>query len=138
MVAFWDRFTRKPRVGGTRTERAAAAPEKSPPKAAPTKAERKEDTREAYRVLLRPIVSEKAARLGEMRQYVFAVAPTATRIAVARALVALYGIRPEKVNIVRSEGKKVRFGRRVGREKDTKKAIVTLKKGERLTVFESV
>ena len=141
MVAFWDKFTRKPGVHGKRAETAVSKPVPAKvegKQGLPAKAERKEDTREAYRVLLHPIVSEKAARIGELGQYVLAVSPSATRIGVARAVTALYGVRPVNVNIIRSEGKTVRFGRRMGREKDGKKAIVTLKKGERLALFESV
>jgi len=143
-MSFFDRFKSQPHHGGKQEK----APVKVAPKQDKTsvaeeapRAEKragKDDTREAYRVLLRPIVSEKAARVGEDRQYIFEVPTDVTRISVSRAIHALYGVRPAKVNIVRVKGKKVNFGRRAGKQKDWKKAMVTLRAGETISVYEGV
>lgn len=92
----------------------------------------------AYRVLLKPLVTEKAAMLGTHRQYVFAVEPTTNKIEVKKAIHAVYGVEPQKVMIQRRGGKYVRSGRVSGMTKDWKKAIVTLKPGDQIEVYEGV
>jgi large subunit ribosomal protein L23 len=141
-TSFLDRFKKQPHRGA-RDKAPAAKPvggavPSATPETKPTPKPGSEDTREAYRILLHPVVSEKASRVGELRQYVFAVPLSATRLAVGRAVFALYGVRPAKVNIVRVKGKVVRFGRRTGKQKDWKKAVVTLRPGQRITVYEGV
>lgn len=96
------------------------------------------DTKDAYRVLLNPLMSEKASRGAEKKQYTFAVSVDATRIAVARAVTALYGVRPASVNMLRVKGKRVHFGRIAGKQKNWKKAVITLRAGDQLPVFEGV
>lgn len=140
-MSFLDRFSKKHEKAPTNTssekkdvvEKAAQKKEV----AVSAKAQ-SHDTKDAYRVLLNPIVSEKAARGAEMKQYTFAIAIDATRIGVARAIKALYGVRPANVNIVRVKGKQVRFGRIAGKQKDWKKAVITLHAGDQLPVFEGV
>ena len=92
----------------------------------------------ADRVLLRPLVTEKATNLGELNQYVFVVADKANKIEVAKAIYDVYKVKPLSVNIVKVKGKKVSRGRISGRRKDFKKAVVTLKKGETISVYEGV
>ncbi len=93
---------------------------------------------QAYRVLVKPLISEKASHMQALNQYFFAVALDANRIEVARAIKAVYGIAPVKVNIIRSEGKVRRFGRTTGRRKDWKKAMVVLPKGKTISLYEGV
>jgi large subunit ribosomal protein L23 len=50
----------------------------------------------------------------------------------------VYKVKPLSVNIVKVKGKKVSRGRISGRRKDFKKAVVTLKKGETISVYEGV
>ncbi len=96
----------------------------------------KEGAGEAYRILVRPVLTEKTSMLQSQNQYTFAVAKGATKVDVARAVRDLYGVKPETVRIVVAKGKKVRSGRSQGQEKDVKKAVVTLKAGETITVLE--
>ncbi|MFA5075815.1 MAG: 50S ribosomal protein L23 [Patescibacteria group bacterium] len=98
----------------------------------------KEDTKEAYRYLLRPIMTEKVSNLGALGKYVFEVAPQANKVEISKAIVALYGVKPVKVNIIRLLGKSVRYGRTTGKTKDWKKAVITLKAGETIQVYEGV
>lgn len=93
----------------------------------------REGAGDAYRILLAPVLTEKSSLLQSSNQYTFAVAKSATKIDVARAVRDLYGVKPVQVRVVNAKGKSVRFGRSQGQEKDVKKAIVTLKKGE--TIF---
>ena len=93
---------------------------------------------QAYRVLVQPMVTEKAANLNSVNQYVFMVANDSNKISVAKAVSEIYGVFPTSVNIIKMKGKKVNRGRITGRRKDFKKAIVTLKKGESISVYEGV
>ncbi len=93
----------------------------------------------AYRVLLYPIISEKASHQQQSaNQYFFAVAIDSNKIEVARAIKQVYGIAPTSVNIIRMEGKKRTYGRVAGRRKDWKKAVVTLPKGKTISLYEGV
>ncbi len=92
----------------------------------------------AYKVLVRPVITEKAADLGVENKYVFAVNPKANKIEVAKAIDELYGVKPLAVNIIKVRGKKVRQGRYIGKRKDWKKAIVTLPAGKTIKVYEGV
>lgn len=89
-------------------------------------------------VLVRPLVSEKGAYMQEQNKYVFEVALRANKIEVKQAIEGLYNVNVEKVNMVNQRGKQVRFGRIRGKRRNWKKAIVTLKKGQRITTVESV
>ncbi len=98
----------------------------------------KAKTSNAYRVLLRPIISENASKQQTHNQYFFQVALSANKIEVAKAVKDVYGIAPTKVNMVRVEGKVIRTGRITGRRKDWKKAIVTLPEGKTISLYEGV
>ena len=99
--------------------------------AAPAKA--KEATGEAFRLLLRPIVTEKSAQA--KGQYTFEVARTASKTDVRDAIVHTYGIKPTSVNILNQTGKFVRYGRSMGRTIKRRKAMVTLPAGKTIDVF---
>ena len=76
---------------------------------------------ETTRVILAPVVTEKAAHLTAKGTYVFRVASQATRVQVASAFKELYGVQPTKVNIIVARAETVRFGRSLGRTKAWKK-----------------
>ena len=65
----------------------------------------------AYRILVKPLVTEKAANLNVEGKYVFEVFPSANKIEVAKAINEIYGVNPVSVNIIKMKGKKVRHGR---------------------------
>ncbi len=92
----------------------------------------------AYKVLIRPLVTEKSTELAAQGKYVFEVSIRANKIAVAQAVKDVYGADVQQVNIMKTRGKVVAFGRNLGKRKDYKKAIVTLKKGQTIQVFEGV
>lgn len=92
----------------------------------------------AYRVLMKPLVTEKAANMSSLDKYVFEVSVDANKIEVAKAIEEVYGVKPTGVNIMNFSGKKVTRGRYVGRRKDWRKAIVTLKKGETINIYEGI
>lgn len=120
MVAFWDKlkFVKKP-FGGAKPGITVKKTESAAPVISPTATE----TADAYRVLIRPVVSEKAAHLADDGQYSFEVAVNASSGAIAEAFQKVYGIAPTRVNIIRKHGKK---------------AIITLPEGKRIKLFEGV
>ncbi|MEI6597320.1 MAG: 50S ribosomal protein L23 [bacterium] len=92
----------------------------------------------AYKIIMKPLVTEKVSGLGALNKYVFSVAKNTNKIEVAKAIKEIYGIKPIGVNVIRMSGKKARYGRISGRRKDWKKAIITLPKGETIKIYEGV
>jgi len=89
-----------------------------------------------YQVLLRPLVTEKSTLLQERDKYIFQVALGANKIMVREAVQKVYDVKVASVNIVRTPGKTKRYGPRKVKRPGTKKAIVTLKQGDRIQIFE--
>lgn len=92
----------------------------------------------AYKVLVKPLITEKATNLGAENKYVFEVSTQANKIEIAKAVNEVYGIKPVSVNIVKVKGKKTRNGRTLGSRKDWKKAIIKLPEGKTIKVYEGV
>lgn len=92
----------------------------------------------AYRILVRPLISEKATILASENKYVFEVNRQATKQEIKQAVKDVYGIEPIGVNVISVEGKSRRYGRTLGRTKNRKKAIVTLPEGRSIQVYEGV
>lgn len=99
---------------------------------------KKEDTKDAYKILIRPIVTEKGTYLGAQNKYIFEVGNFTNKIEVKKAIHAVYGVTPIKINMVNVSGKNVRHGKTYGRTKDRKKAIITLNAGDKIEVYEGV
>jgi len=89
-------------------------------------------------VLKKPQITEKAGNLGVLNQYVFVVDIKANKITIAKAVKAIYGVKPTAVRIIRCQGKTKRYGRTIGRRKDWKKAIVSLPAGKTINLYEGV
>ncbi|OGH66570.1 MAG: 50S ribosomal protein L23 [Candidatus Magasanikbacteria bacterium RIFCSPHIGHO2_02_FULL_41_13] len=92
----------------------------------------------AHRVLLAPVVSEKSTLKEAEHSYTFLVEKNANKIEIAKAVEEVYGVRPLKVRTIHVQGKETRFGRRIGRRSDYKKAIVSVSKDQRLAIHEGV
>lgn len=93
----------------------------------------KEDTGRAHRILSNYHLSEKSNIVSADGRYVFKVNPTANKIEIKKAVEAVYDVHVVSVNVVNVAGKNRRYGRKVGRTSDWKKAYVTLKAGEKIT-----
>ena len=91
-----------------------------------------------YRTLVRPIVTEKTSIARQERgEYVFEVAPDATKPAIRQAIEQLFGVKVTGVWTSNHRGKTRRVGKTVGRRANWKKAIVTLREGDALEgIFE--
>lgn len=94
----------------------------------------KESTHQAYATLIRPVITEKSTRLAKLNQYVFLVAPSATKEEVRQAIFHTYDIHPLDVTMVNLPGKTVRYGRTSGRQPGRRKAIISLPAGKTIDV----
>jgi large subunit ribosomal protein L23 len=91
-----------------------------------------------HAVLVQPLLTEKITGLREKTNTVgFIVHPDANRVQIKQAVETLLKVKVEKVNVLNIRGKVKRLGRFSGRRSDWKKAFVTLKKGEKLEMYES-
>ena len=98
-------------------------------------------TLDAYSTILRPVVSEKSTVLGDHGKYIFEVAPGANKIQIKHAIEEAFAnkkVQVAAVNIIHVTGKVHRRGRSVGMTRSWKKAVVTLRAGQRLDLFEGV
>jgi large subunit ribosomal protein L23 len=101
------------------------------------KAARRDDEK-AYKVISHPLITEKATDLAQINKYVFAVPINVNKNEISKTIANIYGVKPLRVNVILKRGKKVRYGRRFGKTKDFKKAIVTLSPEDRIEVYEGV
>lgn len=83
----------------------------------------------ALTILLAPYLSEKSARLSQDRQYTFVVAKDSTKPEIKEAVQRLFQVEVTAVRVCNRKGKATRFGQRLGRRKDWKKAYVSLAEG---------
>jgi large subunit ribosomal protein L23 len=95
-------------------------------------------SRDLADLIKQPIITEKATRLLEDNQYVFDVVPKATKPEIKAAIESLFDVKVTSVNTLRPAKKKRRVGRFVGFKPLYKRAIVTLKEGDSITLFPEV
>jgi large subunit ribosomal protein L23 len=95
-------------------------------------------TKMTNRILIRPVVTEKAASAQSGNKYTFVVAHWAKKATIKSAVKEVYGVEPVAVNVVNVQGHRVRFGQSMGKHSDFKKAIVTLPPGKTITIHEGV
>lgn len=92
-----------------------------------------------YSVIKRPLFTEKGANLKETENKVLVeVDKNASKIDIKRAIEGIFKVKVEKVATINERGKIRTYGRSKGRRPDVKKAIITLKKGEKLDFIEGV
>ena len=91
-----------------------------------------------HEVLLRPMITEKSTIMADMGKYSFQVAPKANKVQVKEAVQKTFGVTVEDVNITRLRGKVKRYGPRFKKRPDVKKAVVTLKSGDRIQLIEGL
>jgi len=87
-----------------------------------------------YDTIIAPVITEKSTMASEQNKVVFKVAGKATKPDIKAAVEALFGVKVEKVNTLVRKGKTKRFRGVAGRQKDFKKAIVTLQEGHSIDV----
>lgn len=80
-------------------------------------------------------ITEKAGDLSGIRKYVFVIDRDVNKSEAKKAIEAIYGTKVESVNVINMKGKTKRLGRSSGKTSAFKKAIVTLKQGEKIDVM---
>ncbi|WP_124039176.1 50S ribosomal protein L23 [Neoactinobaculum massilliense] len=80
-------------------------------------------------VILSPIASEKSALAEEQNKYTFLVDPRANKTEIRQAVEKIFGVKVASVNTMNRKGKTRRTRDGIGRRKNTKRAIVTLREG---------
>ncbi len=92
-----------------------------------------------YDVLLAPLLTEKGTLLKEKdNKVIFRVARDRNKIEIKRAVEEIFKVKVNRVTTINCKGKKKRMGKFEGKRPDWKKAIVTLKEGDKLDFIEGV
>ncbi len=95
--------------------------------------------KESHEIIKRPLITEKSTRLKEEgNQIAFVVDPKANKIEIRQAVEKLFKVKVRRVQTMNILGKQKRMGRNLGWRSDWKKAIVTLREGDRIEFFEGV
>lgn len=93
-------------------------------------------------IIHRPIVTEKITALQDKHQYAFEVDPDANKVEIARAIAKQFRVTVLNVRTMMNKGKSksqlTRKGKFTGRTRHYKKAIITIKEGEKIEFFENV
>lgn len=94
---------------------------------------------EPRKIVRRALVTEKGTQIREAaNQYLFEVDPKANKLQIKKAIESIFSVKVEEVRTVGMQGKTKRMGVHVGRRPHWKKAIVTLKEGQTIELFEQV
>lgn len=94
--------------------------------------------RNPHDVLIKPVVTEKSMGLMEENKYTFFVDKNANKIEIKYAVEQIFKVKVEDVKTLNVKGKMKRVGKFVGKTPDRKKAIVTLKEGNTIQIFEGL
>ncbi|KKP97274.1 MAG: 50S ribosomal protein L23 [Candidatus Moranbacteria bacterium GW2011_GWE1_36_7] len=92
----------------------------------------------AYKVLIEPWITEKTHKAIADNKYTFKVIADATKKLVKLAIEGMYNVKVEKITVVNIQSKKKAYGRHMGKKAGFKKATVTLKKGDKIELFQGV
>jgi len=85
--------------------------------------------KDPHDILVAPVVSEKSYGLLDEGKYTFLVDPRANKTEIKIAVEQVFGVKVDSVNTINRQGKSRRTRNGVGRRKNTKRAIVTLREG---------
>ena len=92
----------------------------------------------ADEIIIEPIVSERSMDLMQENKYVFYVDNKANKVEIKKAVEELFDVEVEKVRTINVKGKPKRLGRYEGYTPQRKKAVVTLKEGDSIELFEGL
>jgi len=94
---------------------------------------------DAFRIIQKPLITEKSTALQEDGNWLaFRVHPNANKIEIKAAIEKIFGVTVLQVNTLNVQGKSKRFGRNIGVSKGWKKAMLRLKDGDKIEMFEGV
>lgn len=89
----------------------------------------------SYEAIKEPHISEKATYLAEKNQYTFQVSANFNKSEIKKSVSGIYGVDVLSVNIIKIPAKKRRLGKTQGWRKGYKKAIVTIKEGQKIEII---
>lgn len=89
-------------------------------------------------VILSPVITEKSTDLGALNKYVFKVAGHSTKSNIEKEIESVYKVKVKNVHVIKIPSKLRRQGSKSGRKSGYKKAIVTLKEGDKINLVEGV
>lgn len=94
--------------------------------------------KQAYEIIIRPIISEQSLREAEAGRYSFIVDKASSKDEIKKALEDMFGVNVTKVmtNIVKGSNSRLTKKRRIVSDASYKKARISLKKGEKLDIFD--
>jgi large subunit ribosomal protein L23 len=93
---------------------------------------------DAHKILIKPLITEKSSDMSALNQYTFEASVRTNKTEIKKAVYSLYDVNPIGIRILNKPGKLVRRGRSAGVTKKWKKAIVTLKPGDKIEFFTGV
>ena len=88
----------------------------------------------AYDIIKTLVRTEKGTTLEEQRKYLFEVFSKANKVEIKKAVEQIYKVKVQAVNIIIMPGKLKRVRQEIGKTSDWKKAIVTLREGQKIEV----
>ena len=95
--------------------------------------------RNIHEVIVRPVITEKSTDQYDRNQaYTFVVDKAANKHEIAQAIQTLFNVKVESVRTMNYTGKERRVGKHVGRRAAWKKAVVKLRDGDTIEIFEGV
>ncbi|MDX6218650.1 MAG: large subunit ribosomal protein [Frankiales bacterium] len=86
-------------------------------------------------ILLAPVISEKSYGLLDDNKYTFVVSPDANKTQIKIAVEKVFGVKVTSVNTLNRQGKRKRTRTGFGTRPDSKRAVVTLRAGDRIEIF---
>lgn len=90
-----------------------------------------------YTIIKKPLFTEKGSNLKESQNKILVeVSRDANKVDIKRAVEEIFKVKVDKVATINTYGKWKRYGRSIGKRPDRKKAVITLKKGEKLDFIE--
>ena len=92
----------------------------------------------AYGIIRRPLITEKAQIMTGLNKYAFEVDKRANKMQIKEAIEVAFEVNVTAVNTCTMKGKVRRYGRNATKQPDWKKAVVTLKPGDKIELFEGV
>jgi large subunit ribosomal protein L23 len=94
---------------------------------------------DVYEIIRRPVITEKSTVQKELHnELAFEVDRRANKIEIKKAVERIFKVKVEDVRTANYRGKRKRLGRSAGRRPHWKKAMVTLKPGQKIEFFEGV
>jgi large subunit ribosomal protein L23 len=89
-------------------------------------------------IIIKPVVTEKSMNLLADNKYTFIVDRRANKTEIKNAVENIFSVRVDNVHTINIKGKPKRMGRFEGRAPNRKKAVVTLKPGQKIRLFEGM